>query len=105
MHNLPFQNKILGGIHIVSIHDQHGNLIFKEKKQSAETFRPWFISNCTEAVQNVEIIAEMFENELLECSEMDFEFNGKNYTTELQIYTMMDSKLIDLATGLGGAYW
>ena len=47
----------------------------------------------------------MFENELLECNIMEIEFNGKNYTTELEIFTMMDSKLIDMATGLGGAYW
>ena len=40
------QSKTLGGIHIVSIHDEHGNLIWREKKgkkQSAVSFRPWFI--------------------------------------------------------------
>ena len=43
---IPLQSKILGVIHIVSIHDEHGNLIFREKKgkrQSAVSCRPWFI--------------------------------------------------------------
>ena len=35
---------------------------------------------------------------------MDVLFNDKNYTTQLEIFQMMDSKLIDLATGLGGAF-
>ena len=43
---IPLQSKVLGGVHIVTIHDEHGNLIFREKKgkrQSAVSFRPWFI--------------------------------------------------------------
>ena len=84
-----------------------GNLIFEEKegkKQSAVSFRPWFIANCTEHISNVEIIGQTFEKELLECSEMEFEFNDKKITLQLNIKIMLDSKVIDMGTGLGGAY-
>ena len=46
----------------------------------------------------------MYEKEIIECTNMDVLFNEKNYTTQLEIFQMMDSKLIDLATGLGGAF-
>ena len=98
---ITFQNKILGGFHIISIHNEHGELIFKENSQKPQTFRPWFIANCTEAVENVNIIAAMYEKEILECTNMDILYNDKNYATQLEIFQMMDSKLIDLATGLG----
>ena len=99
-----FQNKILGGFHIISIHNEHGELIFKENSQKPQTFRPWFITNCTESVQNIHEIAAIYEKEIIECTNMDVLFNDKNYTTQLEIFQMMDSKLIDLATGLGGAF-
>ena len=76
-------------------------MIFKEKSQKAHTFRPWFIANCNEANENVQIIAEMFENEILACTNMEIEFNDKNYAVQLRTYIMMDSKLIDIGTGLG----
>ena len=80
-------------------------MIFKEKKsQKAKSFRPWFITNCTESLENVQQIAEMFENEILQCTEFDFDYNDKKYSATLQTFIMMDSKLIDLMTGLGGAY-
>ena len=46
----------------------------------------------------------MFEKEILESLEMDFEFNGKTFGTQLRVFLMMDSKLIDMGTGLGGAF-
>ena len=101
------QSKVLGGFHIVSIHDEHGKLIFKEKKsQKAKAFRPWFIANCNEAKENVEIIAAMFEKEILACTltDMDLDYNEKKYSIHLRFFPMVDSKLIDLGTGLGGGY-
>ena len=99
-----FQNKVLGAIHIHSIHDQNGKLIYEDKSQSAESARPWFIANCTEKLENVKIIAETFEKEILECTDMNMEYDGKTVAVSLKTYVMMDSKLIDMATGLGGAY-
>ena len=102
--NCTFQNKILGGFHIISIHDEHGNLIFREnpkKRQKAETFRPWFITNCNESIDNVKIIAEIFEKEILECTNFDLDYDDQKIATHLQVLPMMDSKLINLATGLG----
>ena len=97
-----FQNKVLGGFHIISIHDQDGNLIFREKPHGkAETFRPWFIANCTEKIENVEVIAETFEREVLECTDFNLDYNDQTFAMHLESYTMMDSKLIDMATGLG----
>ena len=104
MYKYPFQSKILGGFHLISIHDQQGKQIFKEKSQKAQTFRPWFIANCNEAIENVEVIAETFENEIVDSTDMEIEFNDSKFATHLRIYPMMDSKLIDLGTGLGGAY-
>ena len=46
----------------------------------------------------------MFENELMECENLEFEFNNQKIEMDLHFYPMMDSKLIDLLTGLGGAY-
>ena len=46
----------------------------------------------------------MFENEILECTDIDIDFDDKKYALHLRTYVMMDSKLINLATGLGGAY-
>ena len=46
----------------------------------------------------------MFENEIMECENMEFEFNNEKFEMNLRFYPMMDSKLIDLLTGLGGAY-
>ena len=81
-------------------------MIFYEKQsQRAKSFRPWFILNCGESKQNVDAIAEFFENEILGCSDMDLEFNNKIYSVHLRVFPMVDSKLINLATGLGGAYW
>ena len=81
-------------------------MIFKEKKsQKAKAFRPWFIANCGESKENVDTIAEMFEKEFLECTDMDLDFNEKTYSMHLDVFLMVDSKLIDLGTGLGGAYW
>ena len=101
-----FQQKLLGGFHIISIHDENGKLIFYEKKsQKASAFRPWFILNCGESKQNVDAVVEFFEREILECTEMNLEYNNKNYSLHLRVFPMVDSKLIDLATGLGGAYW
>ena len=94
----------MGGYHLISIHDQNDKLIFEEKTQNPETFRPWFIANCTEAAENVEIIAATFEKEILECTDMNMEYDDKTFAIHLQIHPMMDSKVIDLATGLGGAY-
>ena len=77
-------------------------MIFKEKKsQKAKAFRPWFIANCGESKENVDIICEMFEKELLECTDMDLDFNEKKYSLHLDVFLMVDSKLINLATGLG----
>ena len=98
------QSKILGGFHIISIHDENRTLIFKENSQKPESFRPWFIVNCGEKIDNVEIIGKMFEKEILESLEMDIEFNGKTFGTQLRVFLMMDSKLIDMGTGLGGAF-
>ena len=86
-----------------------GNLIFKEKegkKQSAVSLRPFFIANCDEHVSNILIIGETFENEIMECTEneMDLEFNDQKFAIQLRMFPMMDSKLIDLGTGLGGAF-
>ena len=50
------------------------------------------------------MIAEMFEKEILESMEMDFEYNGQTISTQLRVFLMMDSKLIDLGTGLGGGF-
>ena len=81
-------------------------MIFKEKKsQKAKAFRVWFIANCTEAKENIDTIAQMFEKEILECSEMELDYNDKKYSIHIpKVYPMVDSKLIDLMTGLGGAY-
>ena len=46
----------------------------------------------------------MFENEIIDCENMEFEFNNEKFEMNLHFYPMMDSKLIDLLTGLGGAY-
>ena len=46
----------------------------------------------------------MFEKEILESLEMDIEFNGKKIGTQLRVFLMMDSKLIDMGTGLGGGF-
>ena len=46
-------------------------------------------------------ICEMFEKELLECTDMDLDFNEKKYSLHLDVFLMVDSKLINLATGLG----
>ena len=100
--NICFQNKVLGVIHIISIHDQNGKLIFEENSQNPETCRPWFIANCAEVVGNVKDIAETFEKEILECTDMNMEYNDKSIAINLKTYIMMDSKLIDMATGLGG---
>ena len=93
---------MLGGFHLISIHNERGELIFKENSQKPQTFRPWFISNCTESSDNIYLIGDMFEKEILEATDMEVLYNDKNYTTHLDFSTMMDSKLIDLATGLGG---
>ena len=68
------------------------------------SFRPWFIANCDEHLSNVEIIGQTFENELLECTDMVFDFNNQEFNLHLDYYVMLDSKVIDLLTGLGGAY-
>ena len=66
--------------------------------------RPWFIANCDEHISNIKIIGETFENELIDCTDMEFDFNDQKFDMHLRTFLMMDSKLIDLATGLGGAY-
>ena len=43
----------------------------------------------------------MFENEILDCTNIDIDFDDKKYALHLRTYVMMDSKLINLATGLG----
>ena len=47
------------------------------------------------------MIAETFEREVLECTDFNLDYNDQTYAMHLESYTMMDSKLIDMATGLG----
>ena len=47
-------------------------------------------------------MGEHFENEILQCTDMDLEFNNQIFSLHLRFFPMMDSKLINMATGLGG---
>ena len=100
------KNKVLGGFRVVTIHDHYGNLLFEEKSQAASSLRPWFILNANESHANVKKIATMFEKEILEV--LDIPFQVKYGDDDIQTYVkaglFMDSKLINLVTGLGGCY-
>ena len=43
----------------------------------------------------------MFEQEIMDCENLEFEFNDEKYEMNFRFYPMMDSKLINLLTGLG----
>ena len=98
------KNKVLGGFRIATIHDHYGNLLFKEKSQGAHSLRPWFILNCNESRENVEKIAKFFEEEILEVIDNPFtiKWGDDSINTKVKAGLFMDSKLINLVTGLGG---
>ena len=78
--------------------------MFEEKSQAASTFRPWFILNANESYENVAKICSFFEEEILEAKDnLQIRWGDDVIRSRLKVHLTMDSKLIALVTGLGGA--
>ena len=99
-------NKILGGYRIVSVHDQDGNEIFREKSQGPETLRTWFIIPEKETFEALELLCFMFESELLTAMNwLSTKCADQTIPVHVKVCSMMlDTKLIKYCTGLHGAH-
>ena len=98
------RNIIVGGYRPFKISDNSGTCLWEELSQAPETMRPWFLIPGSEKADLVEKIASKMDIDAERSSTLLVQHIGSVYTVHVRFFMSLDGKLIEMTSGLNGAY-
>ena len=86
-------NQIFGGITILDITDDKGQLLYEEPSRAYYTVSPYFLVNGKEDEERVRRIAEFVDREIGICRYVDMKFEDFELHSTCKFHPALDGKL------------